>query len=92
MLFTGRLAYLKYVMGSRPTQDVIVRLLESYDTAIRDMIEYSDYKNVIVDIPLADCKAFLVNVNSSGLLSGYYHFHFTSLVRHTFQKSHLFIL
>lgn len=79
-LFIDRLPYLKYLMEQTTDRNVLLWELTSFETAANIVTSNTDYKNIIVDLPVDDCRSFLLNVNSSGLLSGYYHFHFTSLV------------
>ncbi|KAF6023675.1 GRIK1 [Bugula neritina] len=60
-------------------EEVIVKGVRGSKEAVEWLNMYSRYKNVLVDLPLTDIVDFVQQAHGMGFLSGYYHFHFTSL-------------
>lgn len=79
--FTGSLPLLKHVLSYNPKkEEVFVRGLRRPQDAATILKSKPHFKNVIVDIGADECLSFMTTVYNAGLMSGYYHYHFTSLV------------
>lgn len=81
----GFLPFLKYMMAYDRMQDenVILRGVEDNVEAVAALKRNGSFKNVIVDLPLDMSVGFTREAHKADLFSGYYHFHFTSMVRYT---------
>ena len=73
---------LKHMMEYNPRRDenVIVRGVSSTAQAVATLKNFTTYKNVIVDLPLEQTVDFARRARQADLMSGYYHFHFTTMV------------
>lgn len=64
----------------RKDENVIIRGVTSTSEAISTLKDFTTYKNVIVDLPLEMTVDFSRKARQADLMSGYYHFHFTTMV------------
>ncbi|XP_067947637.1 glutamate receptor ionotropic, kainate 2-like [Watersipora subatra] len=78
---TGYLSVLTRVLesGNKGRRDVMVRTIKNNEEAVAAIKTYTLYKNVIVDLLADDCVSFTRAASDAGLLSGYYHYHFTTM-------------
>lgn len=67
-------------MGNTIDVVTIIRPVKTVDEAISEILAFPFYKNIIVDLVAEDCVSFARKANAAKLLSGYYHYHFTTMV------------
>ena len=78
----GYLPILTYILelGKSKDYDVMIRPIRNNDEAIQQISSAPSYKNVIVDLVAEECVDFTRKAFDARLMSGYYNYHFTTMV------------